>query len=151
MEISNSYQTYSAASMQPNSMTRRASLTSDQKETLSNILSNYDASNMSEEDEKNLFESMMSADIPMSEESADIMETEGFTAPEKPQGSPPPQPPQSSDQSSPFAALDEDTKNTLLSLVDQYLSGEIDGEAFKEATGSLDLEDTVGNLLRAIA
>lgn len=151
MEISSSYNIYNVASTQSEPTFRKTSLTSDQKETLSNILSNYDSSKMTEEDQKSLFDSMMSAGIPMSDETASIMEAEGFSAPEKPQGPPPPPPPQGGDQSSQLSSIDDETKDTLLSLIDQYLSGEIDEDGLKEAASSLNLEDTVGNLLRAFA
>ena len=151
MEISSSYNVYNTASTQAEPMFRKASLTSDQKETLTNILSNYDASSMTEDDEKSLFDSMISAGIPMSDETASIMEAEGFSAPEKPQGPPPTPPSQGANQSSEASSINDETKDTLLSLIDQYLSGEIDEDGLKEAANSLDLEDTVGNLLRALA
>ena len=151
MEISSSYNVYNVASTQSESMFRKTSLTSDQKDTLKDILSNYDSSKMTEDDQKSLFESMKSAGIPMSDETASIMEAEGFTAPEKPQGPPPPQPPQGGDQSSQISSIDDETKDTLLGLIDQYLSGEIDEDGLKEAVNLLDLEDTVGNLFRAFA
>lgn len=73
------------------------------------------------------------------------MKAEGFGPPEKPSG-PPPQNSMDSTQSSTLGSLDGETRDTLVSLVESFLSGDIDKGAFDSEIETLGLEDVVGNL-----
>lgn len=63
-------------------------LTDEQKEKLEEILSNYDPTNMTEDDKKTLMDELKSSGIKPSEEVKSIIEDAGFDM-EPPQGPPP--------------------------------------------------------------
>lgn len=64
-------------------------LTDEQKKTLTDILSKYDASSMTEETTKTMMDEIKSTGIKPSKEFGQLMEASGFKRPEKPQGPPP--------------------------------------------------------------
>jgi hypothetical protein len=66
-----------------------SSLTDEQKETLAEILANYDADSITEEETKSMMDEIKEAGITPSKEFGEIMNSAGFKPPEKPEGPPP--------------------------------------------------------------
>lgn len=64
-------------------------LTDDQKETLTSILSNYDSENMTAESMQKMMDEIKEAGITPSKDLRDALDEAGFKPPEKPQGPPP--------------------------------------------------------------
>jgi len=100
------------------------SLTEDQKNALEEILAKYDPENMTEEERQAMRAEMREAGIPRTAETGQILMDAGFM-PKPPEGmaagGPPPGPP-------PDEAEEKDT--TLLDLINQAKSGEIDEDEF---------------------
>lgn len=91
-------------------------LTDEQKKTLEEILAKYDASSMTAEQTKSLFEELKSSDIKPSKEVREIIDAAGFKPPEKPQGPPPPDETSSSTSTIP---------DYLLSFLQKQESGDV--------------------------
>ncbi len=81
-----SYSTYQYTSQVGST---NSSLTEEQKTTLEEILSKYDASSMTDEEVKKMMDEIRAAGIRPSKEFGEIMNEAGFKPPEKPQGPPP--------------------------------------------------------------
>jgi Ca2+-binding EF-hand superfamily protein len=128
------------------SMMQSFSLTDEQKESLQEIISQYDPENMTAEDHAALREALRTAGIPPTRETFQIMEEAGF---ERPEGPPPaggPKPPAT-------AQGDEEEENYFLELLEQLQNGEITEEEFKIQLGQLIEEstDTVGVVFDFVA
>jgi hypothetical protein len=65
------------------------SLSDDQKSTLQDILSKYDASSMTDDSTKTMMDEIKEAGIKPSKAFGEIMNAAGFKPPEKPSGPPP--------------------------------------------------------------
>jgi hypothetical protein len=85
----------STMQMQMGGMRRQnVELTEDQKSTIEDILSQYDSSNLTEEDAKSIFDAFRDAGIPPGSAMKEAVEEAGFDLEKfKPQGGPPPPPP----------------------------------------------------------
>ena len=112
------------ASQQTTSQSNSNGLTTEQQETLTKVLSEFDSSNLSESDAQSIVNSFKEAGIEPSSALAEAMEAEGFDAKEVgdlaggPRGSggmPPPPPPNQEEEESTISSL----LDTLLSLEDE--------------------------------
>ncbi|MFC7049645.1 hypothetical protein [Emcibacter nanhaiensis] len=94
-------------------------LTEDQKSTVSDILSQYDASSLSEEDAQSIFQALKDAGIPPSEELKSMIEDAGF---DLSQFAPPPPPEGGRGPGGPggMVELSEEDAATLDSIFDSY-------------------------------
>jgi len=151
MEISSTSQSsyFESIANRPTPPPRKLStepLSDEQKDTLESILSEYDSSEASPEVMDAIFSDMKDAGIPMSEDTQSILKAEGFGPPDKPSGPPPPQDSMAGLSSNSLGALNGETRDTLIDLVESFLSGEMDQTAFDSEIETLGLEDVVGNL-----
>lgn len=104
-------------------------LTENEKETLLDILNNYDAENMSEEDVVSLFGDIKDSGIKPSEEIKSILDDEGFTI-EPPQGMRPPQ------GMNPQMRMNQTLENMPSSITENFLALLQSGEATEEDVSS---------------
>ena len=119
-------------------------LTEEQQTALDEILANYEGSEASPEVMDAIFTEMRDADIPMSEDTQEILEAQGFGPPEKPMG-PPPEGGMGGAMGE-LSSLDDETKDTLVTLLESFMSGDLDRSSFDSEIESLGLEELVGNL-----
>ncbi|MBK7105755.1 MAG: hypothetical protein IPH62_10765 [Ignavibacteriae bacterium] len=116
------------------------SLTDEQKSTLKEIISNYDSSNMTENNWKSMMEEIKSSEIGPGEDMKVIMEEAGF---EKPKGMKPPdgfgnRPP----------VEDKETIDLIKEYMEKKESGEISQDEFDTFLQSLfSSKDTTNGLL----
>lgn len=129
-------------------------LTSDQGSKLTELLSKYDAKNVSETDAKTIANEVKEIGIQQGKALADAMKSQGFdaqsisnlAAPEKaggakggkggPEGSRPPPPPQSEGASA-KGSVDSTAVSLLADVVDSYGDTEITEETWADAMASL--------------
>jgi hypothetical protein len=112
----------------PPPMGRTQSLTDDQKSQLTEILSNYDAENMTDTDIQSMRDEISSAGIRPGEELKSILEDSGFEV-GPPQGGPPPM--QGANRSEP--------PQFVMNFVDKALSGAVTED---DVTSFLDMIQT---------
>lgn len=137
----------SSTSMMPqmaqNSNSSTSNLTSSQLETISSVLGNYDASNLSQSDAQSIVTAFEEAGIEPSQELASAMEDAGFDAKEvgdlagvqggKGQGGMPPPPPQ-------------EEVSSISSLLDTLLNAE-DEESSTSSTSFEEIMDYTSQIL----
>lgn len=124
------------ANTSTSSTNRSSSLTSDQTDLISSVLSNYDSNNLSQEDAQAIVSAFQDAGIKPSSELASAMENAGFSAQEvgqlagvgpKGAGGMPPPPPSSEELSSVSSILDsllstdEDSSSTTSTSFDDIM------------------------------
>lgn len=102
------------------------SLTDDQKSTLEEILSNYDAENITEDETKSLMDEIKDAGIAPSEESKELIETAGFSM-EPPEGEAPQGPPPEEGAMQTMQEMNPE----VASIFEQFQNGEIDEDELK--------------------
>lgn len=100
-------------------MRRDVALTDDQKSTVNDILSNYDAENLTADDTQAIFDAFREAGIQPGDSLKETVEAAGFDLeqfkPEGPQGPPPPPPSQTSSSKVNVSSL-----QTLQTILSQY-------------------------------
>ena len=109
----------STMQMQMGGMRRQqnVALTDEQKSTIQDILSKYDAENLTEEDAQAIFEEMREAGIPPGPGMKEAVEEAGFDLePFKPEGPPPPPPPQGGMNQE----LDVESLQSLQNILNQF-------------------------------
>jgi len=139
---------------------KQAELSDEQKQTVNDILSNYDAENITQEDFEEIFAQFKEAGIPLGESHKSVVEEAGFnfdaniqqaiqdgTMPSPPDGNRPPPPPQRSSSSS---ATDSDAYNSQLTeLLTAFKNGDADQsdiEAFIQSIQNKSNQST-GNII----
>ncbi len=107
---------------------KSAKLTDEEKSALQEILSRYDAENLSEEDEKALMEELKDSGIKPTAEVKKLIADAGFELPESPA-----KPEGMGNPMEMLFAEDEETSSTsdLSSLLEQYKNGEISEEELR--------------------
>lgn len=108
----------STMQMQMGSMRRQqnVALTDEQKSTVQDILSKYDAENLTADDAKAIFEEMREAGIPPGPGTKEAVEEAGFDLePIKPKGTPPPTPQGGMNQE-----LDVESLQSLQTILNQF-------------------------------
>jgi hypothetical protein len=107
----------------------KSTLTDEQKQTVADILSNYDADNITASNAKEIFQKFADAGITPQAGLKEAIESAGFDAeqlrelgmPEDQQGQmPPPPPPSSSSTSGSATGINASTLEKLQSVLDQY-------------------------------
>lgn len=101
-------------SFKPDQNFESYSLTDDEKKTVQNIISKYDAKNMTAESMRTMMDEIKSSGIKPSKDIKEMLDTAGFKPPEKPEGAPPDRL-QSSDEMPDF----------LTSFLEKQKSGEL--------------------------
>lgn len=94
------------------------SLSEDQKSTLQDILSKYDASSMTDESTKKMMDEIKETGIKPSKAFGEIMNDAGFNPPEKPSGPPP-------DEAASGMNSDSKISEELLAFIKKQQSGDI--------------------------
>lgn len=95
---------------------QETALTSEQKTKLEEILSKYDASSITQEQTKSLFDELKSSGIRPSKEVRELIDAAGFKPPEKPEGPPPDENGQS---------VKSDLPDFLMEFLDKQKSGTV--------------------------
>jgi hypothetical protein len=108
------------------------SLTDDEKSTLEEILSKYDAEDMTEEDMQSMMDEIKDAGIRPGEDLKDALEEAGFEM-KPPSGPPPPPPPQTEDTES----TSTETPQYLLDFLQKYEAGEVTDEDLASLAASI--------------
>ena len=117
----------SLSTTNPNQSFSAPKLSDEQKETIDSILADYDSSELSEQDAKDIVSAFQEVGISPSRDFADTLETAGFdareigelagvTPPSRGEGGAPP-PPQNGGSS---AGVNQDNLQLLQSILDQY-------------------------------
>lgn len=104
---------------------RNVTLTDEQKSTIQDILSNYDADNLTTEDAQSIFEAMRDAGIPPGSGMKEAVEEAGFDLePFKPSGPPPPPPSQGGMKKE----LNVDSLQSLQTILNQFDLSDLSAE-----------------------
>ncbi|QIZ77597.1 hypothetical protein [Ferrimonas lipolytica] len=135
----NSVSSSTYSQMQPTRQTETP-MSDEQKQLVTDTLSNYDSDNLSSSDAIAITEAFAEAGINPSQELATMMTDTGFDAAsigdQAKAGNPPPPPPSSSET---VASLDisDEMATELSSLLDSYASGTLSDEAKAETLTSI--------------
>lgn len=95
-------------------------LSDEQKKTLEDILSKYDANSMTDESAKAMMDEIKTAGIGPSREFGQIMNEAGFKPPEKPEGPPP--------EDSAKGTSESEIPSFMVDFMDKQKSGEVTDE-----------------------